>query len=65
MDQVRDAILDGITTPAGPQTQRDGDDASLHSAAIALLGALEQEATPLSATESALLREWLTRLSSG
>jgi AcrR family transcriptional regulator len=62
-DQVRDAILDGITTPAGTRPKPDHDDASLASAAIALLGSLGQEPVTLSPGESALLHELLTRLS--
>ncbi len=59
-DQVRDAILDHVTVPDGAEP---AGDASLASAAIALVAALEGEPGALSSGESALLREWLGRLS--
>jgi AcrR family transcriptional regulator len=60
--QVRDAILAAITTaPRGSGAPRRKV-APRAAAAIALAAALEEDDAPLSATESALLREWLGRL---
>jgi AcrR family transcriptional regulator len=66
-DQLRDAVLDGLTVPAPSDDGAPGNTAAtVASAAIALDAALAQapDAT-LSPTESALLRDWLSRLSDG
>ena len=60
-DDVRDAILERITTT--PRRAVKGDGAPLASAAIALDAALTQDPAPLSGGEVTLLREWLRRLS--
>jgi AcrR family transcriptional regulator len=60
-DDVRDAIIERITTT--PQRAAKDDGASLTSAAIALDAALAEDPAPLSGGEATLLREWLRRLS--
>jgi hypothetical protein len=60
-DDVRDAILDRITTTPRRAVKDDG--APLASAAIALDAALGEGHAPLSGGEATLLREWLRRLS--
>ena len=62
-DHVRDAILDRITTPAGPEPTAPERDAPLTSAAISLNAALAQNPPALSEGETALMRELLARLS--
>ena len=61
-DQVRDAILEAVTT-----TPRQGRKASgangVAASAIALTAALDDEPDALSPAERGLLRDWLTRLS--
>jgi len=62
--EVRDAILERLTTapgPAGSALPDAGDE--VVGAAVALDAALERRPDALSATETALLREWLHRLS--
>lgn len=59
-DDVRDAILERITTTPQPEAKHDG--APLASAAIALDAALAETPASLSSGEAALLREWLRRL---
>lgn len=66
-DEVRDAILDAITTTprrARRETKaaRDADNA-VASAAISMVAVLDDAPEALSAGEMALLREWLDRLS--
>jgi AcrR family transcriptional regulator len=60
--ELRDAILERITTgsPSAPASE-----GGVAAAAIALDVALAQEHNGLSGGETALLREWLARLSSG
>ena len=60
-DDVRDAILDRVTTTRRRKANHDG--ASLAAAAIALDAALTQDPATLTGSEAALLREWLRRLS--
>jgi hypothetical protein len=62
-DDVRDAILERITTT--PRRKANHDGAPLASAAIALDAALADDPAPLSDGETTLLREWLRRLSAG
>jgi hypothetical protein len=60
-DQVRDAILDAVTTT--PRRERKASGANgVAASAIALAAALDEEPGALSPTERALLRDWLTRL---
>jgi AcrR family transcriptional regulator len=59
-DDVRDAILERITTT--PRRAVTDDGAPLASAAIALDTALAEDPAPLSEGEATLLREWLRRL---
>jgi len=59
-DDVRDAILERITTTPRRAVKDDG--APLASAAIALDAALADDPAPLSDGEATLLREWLRRL---
>jgi AcrR family transcriptional regulator len=61
-NDVRDAVLDRITTAPGKKTGRKG--ATLAAAAIALNAALgDHDPAALSSGEATLLREWLRRLS--
>jgi AcrR family transcriptional regulator len=68
-ERVRDAMLDAIVVgPPGAdaetKTLSGAGPASVATAAITLAAALEDdESSPLSAGETALLREWLDRLS--
>jgi hypothetical protein len=61
-DQVRDAILDAVTTTPRPDHPASGAN-GVAASAIALAAALDDEPDALSPTERALLRDWLTRLS--
>jgi AcrR family transcriptional regulator len=60
-DDVRDAILERITT--SPRRAVKDDGAPLAASAIALDAALAEDPAPLSVGEATLLREWLRRLS--
>jgi AcrR family transcriptional regulator len=62
-DDVRDAILAQISTPADGRRRVDPDPAPLASGAIALRSALKNDTGPLTEGEAALLAEWLGRLS--
>jgi AcrR family transcriptional regulator len=62
-DDVRDAILARISTPADRRRRVDPDSAPLASGAIALRSALKDDIGPLTDAEAALLDEWLGRLS--
>ncbi|MDO8214154.1 TetR/AcrR family transcriptional regulator [Conexibacter sp. CPCC 206217] len=63
--RVRDAVLDAVTTdPGDAAAARPRDEPTVASAAIALAAALDDAPTPLSASETALLRDWLGRLGS-
>lgn len=64
-DRVRDAVLDAVTTdqPAPATGDRDAAPNGVASAAIALAATLDEGTTILSPVETALLREWLDRLS--
>ena len=62
-DDVRDAALAAISTPAGRGRRTAAPADARVSAAIALRAALAGDAAPLSATEAALLDDWLIRLS--
>src|ERR1700730_1405707 len=62
-ERVRDAILDRITTPVGREQSLAKRDAPLASAAISLSTALAQSPRALSEGETALMQEWLARLS--
>lgn len=62
--RVRDAVLAAIVAPAGPDPGSSDPSAppSIASLAVALSAALDDGDAVLSATEVALLREWLSRL---
>ena len=60
---VRDAVLDRISKAPGRRRQTSPDAAPLVPAAIALRAALRDDTGPLTDTETALLDDWLTRLS--
>ena len=63
-DQVRDAILDAVA--ATPRRERKASGANgVAASAIALAAALDDEPDALSSAETALLRDWLNRLSAG
>lgn len=62
--RVRDAVLEAITTDPGDAGAQSRDEPSVASAAIALAAALDDAPTALSASETALLRDWLARLGS-
>jgi hypothetical protein len=61
-NQVRDAILDAVTTTL--RRERKASSANgVAASAIALTAALDDEPDALSPAERTLLRDWLTRLS--
>jgi hypothetical protein len=61
-DQVRDAILEAVTTTPRRGRNASGTD-GVATSAITLAAALEDDPDALSPAETALLRHWLTRLS--
>jgi AcrR family transcriptional regulator len=64
-DQVREAILAAVTTPAadpGSDSETSADPASAARYAIALNAALPASGADLTPAEQAMLREWLGRI---
>jgi AcrR family transcriptional regulator len=65
--RLRDTVLASLTTdphadPTGPTSKDASADAAVTVHALALNAALGEQPTPLSDTETALLRDWLERL---
>lgn len=63
--RLRDTVLASLTTdpdPTGPTSGDASADAAVAVHALALNAALGEQSTPLSDTETALLRDWLERL---
>ncbi|RPE40714.1 TetR family transcriptional regulator [Streptomyces sp. Ag109_O5-1] len=60
---VRDAVLDAVTTSERAEDRQEGAASTVASAAVTLASVLDDAPDVLSATETALLRDWLGRLS--